>query len=124
MNRVITFLFFLLTTAISTYAQSQSGNRYEKESNIKKPLINLDKQIHLYPNPTKEYLNAEILSSELKTLTFSMYNIIGNPIDVKLEKLYGNKYRLDVTDYESGYYILMIKDKKTHFRQAFKFLKE
>ena len=80
-------------------------------------------KVEIYPNPTVDYLNIVISNSSLDNPKIEVFNIIGNSIEVEMEKLEDNKYRLNVKDLPAGYYLVTIKDNGEPIKDMFKFLK-
>ena len=107
-------VFFIL---ISVGAHAQFGG--DNELSFKYPMNNDEISVELFPNPTSDYLNVEILSlDEVSQIGFKIYNILGSPVNVEVEQINGRRYRLNVKDIAPGYYLLSINDEK-----AYKFLK-
>ncbi|UII21279.1 T9SS type A sorting domain-containing protein [Fulvivirga ligni] len=118
-NILLTILSLsMLLGASSAFAQNVEMNRFNKASlEVKK------NEIKLFPNPTISYLNVKIENSNLKSASFTVHNIIGNVVEVPIEKIEENNYRVKVEDLAPGYYFLAIRDKEGHFKETFKFLK-
>ena len=76
----------------------------------------------MYPNPAVEYIIVEFDSS-LKNATFELNSMIGNKITIKPEELGYGKYRISVKDFATGYYFLIVQDKKANLKEAVRFLK-
>ncbi len=100
-----------------------SRDQGEEMPNLKGDL-NQKNRIEIYPNPATDYLTITINHSNLKSVQFELYNIIGNKQKLNVEEVSGDKYKLDVKDYTSGYYLIVIKDPVTRFNEAFKFQKK
>ncbi len=102
--------------------ESNKGKGYIGENNdlIQRPL-DLKQIVEFYPNPAIDFLNIDIKSEDLIQIEFEVYDIIGNAIKVYPEKLSRNKYRVPVGDLHSGYYMLIIRDPYSRYRQIFKF---
>jgi len=80
-------------------------------------------EVKLFPNPTVDYLNVHIANSDLSDVKFTVHNIIGNTVEVAIEKVDESNFKVKVEDLPTGYYLLAIKDKNNHFRETYKFLK-
>ncbi|MEX2336615.1 MAG: T9SS type A sorting domain-containing protein [Fulvivirga sp.] len=93
-------------------------NRFDDES--LEPKVN---NIKLFPNPTTDFLRVRIENSTLTEANFTVHNIIGNKIDVEIEPVGENEFRIKVKDLVPGYYLLAIRDKQGYFKEAYKFLK-
>ena len=80
-------------------------------------------KVEIFPNPSVDFLNIEINNSKMENPVLELYSIIGNVVKIKLEKVKKNKFRIDVTNIPSGYYLLSIRDQQTSFKETYKFLK-
>ncbi|MCA6074017.1 T9SS type A sorting domain-containing protein [Fulvivirga sedimenti] len=114
----VLILSFLLAGQI-TYAQSEGElDRFASSSMEKK------NQVSLYPNPSVDYLQVKIENSKLTDAKITLYNVIGNPVEVKIsEGDDDDTFVVDVSDLPAGYYFLAIRDEKTFFRETYKFVK-
>ncbi|MEO1052662.1 MAG: T9SS type A sorting domain-containing protein [Bacteroidota bacterium] len=110
-------IFVLAVVAMGGKSFAQTGGVEPIFQNDK---LTISNKVEIYPNPTTEFINIQITKSNLKEVKFYLYNIIGNEMRVNLENLGDDNYRIDVRDVPQGYYLLSIKDDKTHFRQTFK----
>lgn len=80
--------------------------------------------IDIYPNPSIDYLVVNISNSNLVNTKFEIHSVIGNDVDVIVEAIGKDRYRIDVKEFASGYYFLVIKDENSQFKRALKFLKK
>jgi len=126
MKKLLLFSTLLLLTATIGFAQeSNEQEGYVGENNdLIQRSLDLEQTIEVYPNPAIDFLNIDVKSEELVRVDFEVYDIIGNSIEVNPEKLTTNKYRVPVGDLHSGYYMLIVKDPYSRFRQIFKFGKQ
>lgn len=83
-----------------------------------------EKPLSIYPNPANDVLNIDIKKAGLEHVSIEVFNIIGNPVPISLENVGPQSYRFYVKDLAPGYYMVIVKDEKAHFRQAIKFLKQ
>jgi hypothetical protein len=79
--------------------------------------------VELYPNPAKDFLNIQINEPDVYNVKFELYNIIGNPVTVKSEKINQGEFKIETSDLTPGYYLLVIQDEKVHFKHTYKFMK-
>ncbi len=126
MKRVVNIFILVLCCLATTYVIGQEDNASTVRSDF--PQLNQVK-IDLYPNPTTDFINIALGNLETfdKTLvnpTLILYNIIGNTIDIKPQKIDNNHYRFNVSDLAPGYYLLAVKDPLAKFNKTFKFLKK
>jgi hypothetical protein len=110
------FTLVLMISAQAAFSQAVSpeqpfGTRNEKFT------------VKLYPNPATDYLNVEIKNMLPGETHIALYNIIGNPVKVEMEKVDDKEYRINVKDIPPGYYLLALKDEEGKFNQTYKFLK-
>ncbi|MDX1629658.1 MAG: T9SS type A sorting domain-containing protein [Fulvivirga sp.] len=101
-------------------AMSQSVGELDRFGNEQ---IERTNKVQLFPNPSVDFLNVTIVNSDLEHVKFQVHNIIGNLIEVEIEKTDDNQYKINVEDLPAGYYLLAIKDEEKHFRETYKFLK-
>ncbi len=113
----VILLSFLLAGQV-TYAQSKGElDRFGASSMEKK------NQVSLFPNPTVDFLQVKIENSKLTDAKITLYNVIGNPVEVNIREDDDNTFVIDVADLPAGYYFLAIRDEKTFFRETYKFVK-
>ena len=79
--------------------------------------------VSLYPNPAIDYVQVKIENSELQEPTITLYNILGNEVDVTLKEQEDDTYLVDISSLPAGYYFLALRDEKTYFRETYKFVK-
>ena len=118
-------LIFILFFIQASFAQdSQVDNRSSELPQIKKENLQLALDVELYPNPAVEFLNITLKNSNLENVEFEMYNVIGNKMDYEMETVNGINYKVNVKDFNPGYYLLIIKDPIKRYNKAFKFRKQ
>lgn len=115
-------LFFIGHLAIAQ--NSALDNNKSELPILKKESLQLSMDVELYPNPTVDFLNITLKNSNLKNVEFEMYNVIGNKIDFELDAVNGVSYKINVKDFNPGYYLLIIKDPISRYNKAFKFRKQ
>ncbi|MBL3658906.1 T9SS type A sorting domain-containing protein [Fulvivirga sediminis] len=118
-----TLLLTILTLSIALLSQFAFAQKGEVRRFDNASIENTTNIVKLFPNPTIDYLNIKIENSELKHATFTVHNIIGNVVEVKVEEVEENRYRVKVDNLSPGYYFLAIRDEKGHFKETYKFLK-
>lgn len=116
----------LLLVAISARAQdSTSTSTFTAESMIfENASLDLTNQIEVYPNPSIDYIVVNIKNSNLRDTSFELHSIIGNTIKVDAENLGSDKFRINIKNFNSGYYFVVVKDDFSQFKEAYKFLKK
>lgn len=82
------------------------------------------KAVHIFPNPAVEYVHIRLEHVNMENVKVSMHNIIGNEINIETEKIDEHELRIRVKDFDSGYYLIALKDEQSQFRGTYKFLKK
>ncbi|MDQ3535854.1 MAG: T9SS type A sorting domain-containing protein [Bacteroidota bacterium] len=118
-TKLLIALLVFMTFSLAAIAQSPSRD----VSNFEDQELKVRNLVDIYPNPTSDFLHVEIKESELITVGFEMYNIIGSKIKVSFEQVGKNHFKIPVEDLANGYYVLIVKDDETRYRKAFKFMK-
>ena len=95
--------FYLITTlilfTISQLSFAQQIPRDDNTSelpNLKRESLKIATDVELYPNPAVEFLNISLINSQLKDVQFEMYNIIGNKIDLDIDLVSSDIYKINV----------------------------
>ncbi len=96
---------------MSLYAQDAFSNKKET-------------RVSLYPNPAIEYLEIKLDDSTLEKVEFELHSIIGNQMVIQVREIGEDRYRIPVKEFPTGYYFLVVKDEKTRYKKAIKFLKD
>ncbi len=119
---VVVGLIFLNNLVMAQNAMTDQETRPEAPTVSQKNIVTVN-HIDLYPNPVSEYLNVKIDNSTLENVEFEIYNIIGNSLDIRVEKAGDDAFKIDIKDYFPGYYLLVVKDPLKRFNKSFKFQK-
>lgn len=116
----------LLFSATSAWAQdSTSTTTFSAESFLfENVTLDLSNQIEVYPNPSIDYIVVNIKNSTLRETSFELHSIIGNTVKVDAENLGRDKYKINVKNFNPGYYFVVVKDDFSQFKEAYKFLKK
>jgi hypothetical protein len=109
---------------VATAQNSSLDNNKSELPILNKESLQLSVDVELYPNPTVDILNITLKNSNLKNVEFEMYNVIGNKIDFELDVVNGGNYKINVKEFNPGYYLLIIKDPILRYNKAFKFRKQ
>ena len=120
----ITTFFLLIILQLSFAQQISIDDNTSELPKLKKESLKIETEVELYPNPAIEYLNVSLKNSQLKEVQFEMYNIIGNKIDLEIDMVSSDNYKINVKEFHSGYYLLIVRDPITRFNKAFKFRKQ
>ncbi|WP_422361749.1 T9SS type A sorting domain-containing protein [Reichenbachiella sp.] len=116
----------LLLAATSAWAQdSTSATTFTAESIIfENESLDFSNQIEVYPNPSIDYIVVNIRNSTLRETSFELHSIIGNTVKVDAENVGSDKYRINIKNFNPGYYFVVVKDDFSQFKEAYKFLKK
>jgi len=120
----ITTFFLLIILQLSFAQQISIDDNTSELPKLKKESLKIETEVELYPNPAIEYLNVSLKNSQLKEVQFEMYNIIGNKIKLEIDMVSSDNYKINVKEFHSGYYLLIVRDPITRFNKAFKFRKQ
>lgn len=105
-------------------AQDSTSNVVVEAPEFENTLIEVKNQVEIYPNPSVNFLIIEIKNSELERVEFEMRSIIGNKVKIVPEEIGRDKFRINVKDFSTGYYFVIVKDEFTRFKEGYKFLKK
>jgi spore coat protein A, manganese oxidase len=66
--------------------------------------------VRVYPNPTDDYLNIDLMPYKNQSVEIGMYNTLGQEMSFKkIEKVENTLIQLDVSEFKNGSYIMSIK---------------
>jgi hypothetical protein len=105
-------IYFIIFLFISSPAFSQYNFDPPKEAII------------LYPNPAKSTLWVKIDNNKIVSTDLSVYNIIGDKLNLSPEKEEDGKFSIDVEGLPAGYYLLVVENKPQQFTKTLKFIKK
>jgi hypothetical protein len=88
-------------------------SEFSDEASIVITGLTKENRISFYPNPANAYLIISDLSTPDSQVMVT--DMIGRSLNMSLEKLEGNNFRLSVSQLEKGIYLLRIaEDQKLH----------
>ena len=105
-------LYFILLILFSYPAFSQFNYEFSPPEKI----------ISLYPNPAKSTLWVKVNHTDITTNDLSVYNIIGEKLNLSPEKEEDGKFSIDVDDLPGGYYLLVVENKALQVAKTVKFI--
>ena len=117
-NQKTSFSKILFVAVFLMIGLSASG----QETNNPKAIVKV--KIEVYPNPTTNYITIDFSKLDLTSPRIEIRNIVGSQMRTSIEKLSKDKHRVDVKDYPPGYYLVVVKDDRTKFRQTVRFSKK
>jgi len=116
LNSILLVILFLFLGEVSLAQGSEiSISQPEK--------IDFSNSVSLYPNPATEYVHIKLGSLNANHVKLTMYNLIGNEVQMEAEVMEEHEVRVRVKDLSTGYYLLALRDEKVQFRGTYKFLK-
>ncbi|MFY0652366.1 MAG: T9SS type A sorting domain-containing protein [Cyclobacteriaceae bacterium] len=124
MSLRLTILTLIFSACFLTASAQDSSNVAVESPSFPSTSLEIENSVEIYPNPSVNFLIVEIKNSKLERVEFEMRSIIGNRVNVVPEEIGRDKYRINVKDFSTGYYFLVIKDEFTRFKEAHKFLKK
>ena len=98
----------------------------------KKNAFTVNQDAPVYPNPARDHIFLHLTEASLisyQDINVEIRNILGNKMPVQLESLSGGKFRISLSDYPSGYYLLVLQcercsESQGHYEEIHKFLKQ
>ncbi len=119
-----TILILLFFTTLS-FGQNTPIDEIQSElPKLNTESLSIETHVELYPNPVVEYLNVRFKNSQLKDVRFEVYNVIGNKLNFEFDEVNATNYKINVKEFHTGYYLLIIKDPISRYNKAFKFRKQ
>jgi hypothetical protein len=118
MHRLLTIVSFVLLVGVSL-AQGQVA--YDAPPQEQR--YDMAKAVQIFPNPAVEYVHVKLDRLMVDNVKVTVHNIIGNEISIDTERISEHELRIRVKDFDTGYYLLAIKDDQSKIRGTFKFLK-
>lgn len=115
LNKAI-FLVAFLTVAHFSYGQF-------REEGFGPNSPDLIKQVQVYPNPAIEFLSLKFETPQARKVRLTVYNILGNTLEVETEIVDEHEIKLKVKELATGYYFVSVRDEQTGLRGTYKFLK-
>jgi Secretion system C-terminal sorting domain len=116
--RSLTLIIVLFVFAGSVMGQATTNYDYEQPDRK-----DLSKAVQIFPNPAVEFVHIRLEHVNLDNVNVTMHNIIGNEINIETERIDNHEIRIRVKDFDTGYYLLALKDEQSKFRGTYKFLK-
>ncbi|BDD11010.1 hypothetical protein FUAX_34420 [Fulvitalea axinellae] len=126
MKKIYGLIILMLTLGGIANAQSE---------NAVTGLRNTANHVELFTNPSTNEINIRVTNPKYKSVQFQLYNVVGNLQKSKVQEVKQGKvfaredaskykfYKLNTNNLASGYYLLVLKDPKTHFYKALQFQK-
>ncbi|MGB3851006.1 MAG: T9SS type A sorting domain-containing protein [Tunicatimonas sp.] len=98
----------------------------------KRNVFTIKQDAPVYPNPARDHIIlqlAETAPISNRNIRVEIRNILGDAMPVLMESVSGGKYRISLSDYPSGYYLLVLQcercsDDQGRYEEIHKFLKQ
>ncbi|MEM9831571.1 MAG: T9SS type A sorting domain-containing protein [Bacteroidota bacterium] len=91
----------------------------------------VDQDAAIYPNPTRDFIffrADKVVGFETSNgnISITVMDILGNPLPVQPERVQAHTYRIDVSGFTAGYYMLVAQPENSPEtkRKVFRFLKQ
>ncbi|MEM6841768.1 MAG: T9SS type A sorting domain-containing protein [Bacteroidota bacterium] len=91
----------------------------------------VDQDAAIYPNPARDFIffrADKVVDFETSSgnISITVMDILGNPLLVQPEKVQAHTYRIDVSEFTAGYYMLVAQPENSPEtkRKVFRFLKQ
>jgi hypothetical protein len=110
-------LLVMLIISTTCFAQGSEGISSHQEK------ADISKTITIYPNPATDFVNIKLNTLDATKTKITLFNILGNEIEVESEVVDAHEVRVRVKDLATGYYLLAVREEQSQFRGTYKFLK-
>lgn len=123
--RPLLIFLILLSMSLDLYAQKLTESPIHKKGGAEVRISIEDDagHIEIFPNPASEYININLSDTKLHNVSFELFDIIGNKINVEAQEMKSDVYRIPVEKLHMGYYVLIVSDSYGRYKKAFKFSK-
>lgn len=81
-------------------------------------------KVDVYPNPTSEELTIDLSKLNLDQPKIEVRSIIGSKMGIYLEKIGPKKYKVNVSSFPRGYYLVLVREDRSKFQQTVRFSKK
>lgn len=81
------------------------------------------KEIRIYPNPTSNQIKLEFKLSKSEKVVISIFDIKGKQLKTEIHSVFTELINIDIRDYPSGQYLMLIKSDDKRKQQSYKILK-
>jgi len=108
-------LLGMLFMSLSVSAQVTSERANMTDDKVK---------VHVYPNPTSDQITIDLSKTEVKKPVIEIRSIIGSKMQVTVEKIALQKYKVDVSRFPRGYYLVLVREDREKFQQTVRFSKK
>jgi len=104
---------FFLCFALS--AQSANVGEQRNNDNVK---------VEVYPNPTSDQITIDLSKTNVTKPVIELRSIIGSKMRIRLENAGYKKYKVDVSQFPRGYYLVLVREDREKFQQTVRFSKK
>lgn len=112
--RIVLFLSAFLVCA-SLSAQTAGVGEERDKDKVK---------VEVYPNPTSEQITIDLSKTEVTKPVIEIRSIIGSKMQIILENAGIKKYKVDVSRFPRGYYLVLVREDREKFQQTIRFSKK
>ncbi len=114
LNLVLFFSIFITCASLSAQT-AQVGERGNAKEKIK---------VDVYPNPTSDEITIDLSKTDVLSPKIEIRSIIGSKMVIRLEKSGFKKYKVDVSRFPRGYYLVLVREDREKFQQTVRFSKK
>lgn len=81
-------------------------------------------KVEVFPNPTSEQITIDLTKANIQQPKIEIRSIIGSKMNIFLEKVSLNKYKVNVSAFPRGYYLVLVREDRSKFQQTIRFSKK
>lgn len=81
-------------------------------------------KVDVYPNPTSDQITIDLSETKVTQPIIEIRSIIGSKMQVQIESLSKKKYKVDVSRFPRGYYLVLVREDRQKFQQTVRFSKK
>lgn len=113
----IVLLAFFLFVGMSAFGQTQNTGEISNSMGV-------DVKVDVYPNPTSEQITIDLSKSDVDQPKIEIRSIIGSKMNIFLESAGYKKYKVNVSNFPRGYYLVLVREDRSKFQQTVRFSKK
>ena len=111
------FLVLFLLVGMTAFGQAQNARELSNSNGFKV-------KVDVYPNPTSGQITIDLSKSDVDQPKIEIRSIIGSKMNVFLESAGYKKYKVNVSNFPRGYYLVLVREDRSKFQQTVRFSKK
>jgi len=115
LNKRLLLIIAICFACCSVHAQTSSLNQNNQKDKVK---------VDVYPNPTSDQITIDLSKTKVVKPVIEIRSIIGSMMRIRLEKTGIKKYKVDVSQFPKGYYLVMVREDRQKFQETIRFSKK